>query len=147
MASRFSAKKTSVNEEVERFFSAENDTEFRLYIVCLCWRQGVLRRKFGFEQVGCIVLSRSVSDWRCRWTRCGLATYTSRVPAGRSWVTSCVDLRCRRQTQASAFLRRSRRYPTPSIEPSWAVSIYKPDLDDQLVSFSALTLLVWSSGL
>jgi len=24
---------------------------------------------------------------------------------------------------------------------------FKPDLDDQLVSFSALTLLVWSSGL
>jgi len=24
---------------------------------------------------------------------------------------------------------------------------FKPDIDDQLVSFSALTLLVWSSGL
>jgi len=24
---------------------------------------------------------------------------------------------------------------------------FKPDLDDQLFSFSALTLLVWSSGL
>jgi len=24
---------------------------------------------------------------------------------------------------------------------------FKPDLDEQLVSFSALTLLVWSSGL
>ena len=24
---------------------------------------------------------------------------------------------------------------------------FKPDLDDQLVSFSALTLLIWSTGL
>ena len=30
----------------------------------------------------------------------------------------------------------------------WMVLVgFKPDLDDQLVSFSALTLFVWSSGM